>query len=86
MAPPWDRRQRVKTGRPQKVPENLLKLYHTLVTEKGMEALKSKLPGCQIIWDKGFQLADSARRKLDTEDQWFRIAIGLGVLHYIARS
>ena len=34
----------------------LLNLYHTLVTEKGLETLKSALPGCQIIWDRDSSL------------------------------
>lgn len=29
-----------------------LNLYHTLVTEKGNEELKTALPGCQIVFDR----------------------------------
>jgi hypothetical protein len=34
----------------------LLNLYHTLVTEKGLETLKAALPACQIIWDRDSSL------------------------------
>ena len=29
-----------------------LNLYHTLVTETGIEALRAGLPGCLIAWDR----------------------------------
>ena len=29
-----------------------LNLYHTLVTEKGMQGLKSDLPSCDIVFDR----------------------------------
>jgi hypothetical protein len=34
----------------------VLNLYHTLVTEKGLETLKTALPGCHIIWDRDSSL------------------------------
>ena len=34
----------------------LLNLYHTLVTEKGLETLKAALPACHIIWDRDSSL------------------------------
>ena len=30
----------------------VLNLYHTLVSEAGFKTLRSKLPGCEIIWDR----------------------------------
>ena len=30
----------------------VLNLYHTLVTEKAYNELKTSLPSCQIIWDR----------------------------------
>jgi hypothetical protein len=35
-----------------------LDLYHTLVSEKGFEQLKTLLPGCRIQYDR-----DSTRRE-----------------------
>ena len=35
-----------------------LDLYHTLVTDKGFERLKTALPGCQIHYER-----DSAKRE-----------------------
>ena len=29
-----------------------LNLYHTLVTEKGMQELKTALPACEIVFDR----------------------------------
>jgi hypothetical protein len=29
-----------------------LNLYHTLVTQKGYETLRSAMPSCRIIWDR----------------------------------
>ena len=29
-----------------------LNLYHTLVTEKAMQELKSALPSCEIVFDR----------------------------------
>jgi hypothetical protein len=29
-----------------------LNLYHTLVTEKGMQELKTALPSCDIVFDR----------------------------------
>lgn len=40
----------------------LLDLYHTLVSEKGYQAIRSALPQCRIIWDQDSALP--SRRKL----------------------
>ena len=29
----------------------LLDLYHTLITPKGLEELKTGLPGCKMVWE-----------------------------------
>ena len=33
-----------------------LNLYHTLVTDRGIETLKSALPNCKLLWDRGSNL------------------------------
>jgi hypothetical protein len=30
----------------------VINLYHTLVTDKGMEALRKSLSGCRIVWER----------------------------------
>jgi hypothetical protein len=39
-----------------------LDLYHTLVSDKGYQEIRSALPHCQIFWDKDSAL--TSRRKL----------------------
>lgn len=29
-----------------------LNLYHTLVTDKGMESLRKSLPNCRVVWER----------------------------------
>jgi hypothetical protein len=39
-----------------------LDLYHTLVSDRGYQQIRSALPECQILWEKDSSL--TSRRKL----------------------
>jgi hypothetical protein len=46
----------------QSMPQlEVLNLYHTLITESGVQQIKSALPNCRIIWDQNSALPN--RRK-----------------------
>jgi hypothetical protein len=34
----------------------VLNLYHTLVTQKGYDSLRTALPACRIVWDRDSSL------------------------------
>jgi hypothetical protein len=40
-----------------------LNIYHTLVTESAWQALKSALPGCQIVFDRDSALPNRRIRQ-----------------------
>jgi hypothetical protein len=39
----------------------VLNLYHTLVTESGVQRIKSALPKCRVIWDQNSALPNRRR-------------------------
>jgi hypothetical protein len=39
----------------------VLNLYHTLITETGVQRIKSSLPKCKVIWDENSALPNRRR-------------------------